>query len=160
MSARAGTGLRVAAALAAGLIFGLGLSLSGMLDPARVRGFLDVTGAWDPSLMFVLGGAVAVSALGYQLSRRLARPVFDEQFQIPTNRRIDGRLLGGSALFGVGWGLSGFCPGPAVAALSTGALPVAVFVLAMLVGMAAYARLAAPAQPANKAATSSGPMIR
>lgn len=160
MSAQAGIGLRIGAALATGLIFGLGLSLSGMLDPTRVRGFLDVTGAWDPSLMFVLGGAVAISALGYQLSRRLARPAFDDQFQIPTNRRIDGRLLGGSALFGIGWGLSGFCPGPAVAALSTGVLPVAVFVLAMLAGMAAYSRLAAPAQPPNSAATSSGPITR
>lgn len=126
------------AALGAGLIFGLGLSLSGMLDPARVRGFLDVTGAWDPSLMFVLGGAVSVSALGYQLSRRLPKPALASEFQIPKNRRIDAQLLVGSALFGIGWGLSGFCPGPAVAALSTGALPVAVFVATMLIGMTAH----------------------
>ncbi|WP_246688032.1 YeeE/YedE family protein [Methylobacterium sp. WL120] len=130
---------RILAGLAAGLVFGLGLSLSGMLDPVRVRGFLDVTGPWDPSLMFVLGGAVTVSALGYLLSRRLPRPVLDERFQIPTNRRIDPALVGGSALFGIGWGLSGFCPGPAVAALSIGGLPVVVFVLAMLAGMAGHA---------------------
>ncbi len=134
--------LRISTALALGLIFGLGLSLSGMLDPARVRGFLDVTGDWDPSLMFVLGGAVTVSALGYQLVRRRAQPAFAPDFEIPTSRRIDVRLVGGSALFGVGWGLSGFCPGPAVAALSTGALPVAVFVAAMLAGMTAHRFLA------------------
>ncbi|WP_233382671.1 YeeE/YedE family protein [Methylobacterium sp. C25] len=130
--------LRILAALGLGLMFGLGLALSGMLDPARVRGFLDVGGAWDPSLVFVLGGAVTVSALGYQFVRRLSKPALAESFEIPTNRRIDETLIGGSALFGVGWGLSGFCPGPAVAALSTGALPVAVFVAAMLVGMAAH----------------------
>ncbi|MFK5599690.1 DUF6691 family protein [Methylobacterium sp. HMF5984] len=135
---------RLLAGLVAGVIFGVGLSVSGMLDPVRVRGFLDVTGAWDPSLMFVLGGAVAVSALGYRLSRRLPRPVLADAFQIPTNRRIDAALVGGSAVFGIGWGLSGFCPGPAVAALSTGRLPVAVFVAAMLVGMAAHRFATAP----------------
>ncbi|GJE54787.1 hypothetical protein EKPJFOCH_1271 [Methylobacterium thuringiense] len=139
--------MRILTALVLGLIFGLGLSLSGMLDPARVRGFLDITGAWDPSLMFVLGGAVTVSALGYQLVRRLARPTFAPEFEIPTNRRIDGKLIGGSALFGIGWGLSGFCPGPAVAALSTGVLPVAVFVAAMLIGMTAH-RLVGRRSPA------------
>lgn len=131
--------LRLAAALLAGLVFGLGLSLSGMLDPTRVRGFLDVTGNWDPSLIFVLGGAVTVSALGYLISRRLTRPLLDTRFQIPTNRVIDAPLILGSAAFGIGWGLSGFCPGPAVAALATGALPVLVFVIAMLAGMAGHA---------------------
>ena len=130
---------RPLAALAAGLLFGLGLALSGMLDPARVRGFLEIGGAWDPSLVFVLGGAVSVSALGYALSRRLARPALAETFDLPTSRRIDGPLVLGAALFGIGWGLSGFCPGPAVAALSTGAAPALVFVAAMLVGMAAHA---------------------
>lgn len=129
---------RLAAALASGLVFGFGLSLSGMLDPARVRGFLDVTGDWDPSLAFVLGGAVTVSALSYRLALFRGRPALDAAFQIPTNRRIDAPLVVGSGLFGVGWGLSGFCPGPAVAALSTGALPVLVFVAAMLVGMAGH----------------------
>ena len=129
---------RLAAALAAGLVFGLGLSLSGMLDPARVQGFLDVTGAWDPTLMFVLGGAVSVALAGFALARRLPRPALDARFDWPGNRRIDARLIGGAALFGIGWGLSGLCPGPAVAALSTGALPVIVFVTAMLAGMAAF----------------------
>ncbi len=132
---------RLSAALLAGLVFGLGLSLSGMLDPTRVRGFLDVTGEWDPSLVFVLGGAVSVSALGYLASRRLAHPVLDATFQIPRNRRIDTPLILGSAIFGIGWGVSGFCPGPAVAALSTGSLPVLVFVTAMVLGMAASVAL-------------------
>lgn len=129
---------RLGAALAAGLIFGIGLSLSGMLDPVRVRGFLDVTGEWDPTLVFVLGGAVGVACLGTLLAGRLSRPVLDVRFQAPTNRRIDARLIGGAALFGIGWGLSGFCPGPAVANLASGALPVIVFVVAMLMGMAVH----------------------
>ncbi|MBE7244970.1 MAG: YeeE/YedE family protein [Actinomycetospora chiangmaiensis] len=129
---------RVVAALASGLIFGLGLALSGMLDPARVRGFLDVAGAWDPSLVFVLGGAVTVSALGTLASRRRAGPVLGARFDWPAKRRIDAPLIGGAALFGIGWGLSGFCPGPAVAALSTGATPVLVFAAAMLAGMALH----------------------
>lgn len=133
--------LRILAALAAGLTFGLGLALSGMLDPARVRGFLDVAGAWDPSLVFVLGGAVTVSGLGYRLSRRLSGPVLDTRFDLPARRRIDAPLIVGAALFGIGWGLSGFCPGPAVAALSTGAVPVLVFVAAMLIGMALHGLL-------------------
>lgn len=137
------TALRPFAALAAGLVFGLGLALSGMLDPARVRGFLDVAGAWDPSLAFVLGGAVTVSGLGYALARRLPHPALDAGFDLPSKRLIDQPLLGGAALFGIGWGLSGFCPGPAVAALSTGALPAGVFVAAMLAGMAAHQRLPA-----------------
>lgn len=133
-----GAAPRLAAALAMGLLFGLGLSLSGMLDPARVQGFLDVGGAWDPTLIFVLGGAVSVALAGFALARRLPRPVLDARFDLPVRRRIDAPLIGGAALFGVGWGLSGLCPGPAVAALSTGALPILVFVPAMLVGMAAF----------------------
>ena len=143
--------LRLLTALAAGLIFGLGLSLSGMLDPFRVQGFLDVTGAfdgrqaWDPTLAFVLGGAVSVAGLGFALARRLPRPALAVAFELPANRRIDRPLIGGAALFGLGWGLSGLCPGPAVAALSTGALPVAVVVAAMLAGMAAHQRFVARA---------------
>jgi hypothetical protein len=135
--------LRASAALVAGLIFGLGLSLSGMLDPARVQGFLDVTGAWDPTLIFVLSGAVTVSGLGYAISRRLPHPAFDAGFQIPRGGRIDGPLLGGAVLFGAGWGLSGLCPGPAVAALSTGSPAIAVFVLALVAGMVAHRVLSA-----------------
>ena len=126
---------RLLSALASGLVFGFGLSISGMLDPVRVRGFLDVTGHWDPSLMAVLGGAVTVAAIGFLILRRLAHPAFDTQFEVPTNRRIDPPLVIGAALFGIGWGLAGFCPGPAVSALSTGAVPVVVFVAAMLSGM-------------------------
>ncbi len=133
--------LRPLAALASGLVFGFGLSLSGMLDPARVRGFLDVTGSWDPSLVFVLGGAVTVSVAGTALARRLHGPALDARFHWPDKTRIDPPLILGAVLFGIGWGLSGFCPGPAVAALSTGAGPVAVFVLAMLAGMAVHARI-------------------
>lgn len=144
MSAGAQAGGRAAVALAAGLVFGFGLSLSGMLDPARVRGFLDVAGDWDPSLAFVLGGAVTVSGAGYALARRLRRPALDGRFHEPAKGRIDPPLILGAGLFGIGWGLSGFCPGPAVAALSTGALPVAVFVLAMVAGMGAHALLRSP----------------
>ncbi|WP_298957865.1 DUF6691 family protein [uncultured Methylobacterium sp.] len=130
--------LRLAAAALAGLLFGIGLALSGMLDPARVRGFLDVTGAWDPTLAFVLAGAVMASSLGTALARRLRRPLLAERFDWPTRTRIDRPLILGAVLFGIGWGLSGFCPGPAVAALSAGLLPVVVFVAAMVVGMAAH----------------------
>ena len=151
---------RLAAALAMGLVFGLGLSLSGMLDPARVQGFLDVTGAvtgaWDPTLMFVLGGAVSVALAGFALARRLPRPALDTRFDLPVNRRIDTPLIGGAALFGIGWGLSGLCPGPAVAALSTGAGPVAVFVAAMLAGMAAHAAL----RPATRPSAAPLPDVR
>lgn len=129
---------RLAAALASGLLFGFGLSVSGMLDPARVRGFLDITGAWDPSLAFVLAGAVAVAGLGTILRRRLARPVLAPRFELPTGTAIDGRLVAGSALFGIGWGMAGLCPGPAVASLVLGLVPTAVFVAAMLAGMVAY----------------------
>jgi len=130
--------VKIAAALLAGLLFGLGLALSGMLDPVRVQGFLDVTGAWDPSLAFVLGGAVGVSALGSLLARHVQHPLLAESFDIPGSRQIDAKLLGGSALFGIGWGLAGFCSGPALSALSL-ALPKAfVFVAAMLLGMWGY----------------------
>ncbi len=133
---------RLAAALAAGLVFGLGLSLSGMIDPARVLGFLDLaSGQWDPSLVFVLAGAVMVAAPGIALQRRLSKPLLDEQFHLPPPGAVDRRLLGGAAVFGIGWGLAGFCPGPAVAALSLGRAPVLLFVAAMLAGMLARDRL-------------------
>ena len=112
--------MKIVSALLAGLLFGIGLAMSGMLDPARVQGFLDIAGAWDPSLAFVLGGAVGVAALGTLLSRRLRHPLLAGAFDVPTNQRIDAKLLGGTAMFGIGWGLEGFCPGPAVASLSLG----------------------------------------
>lgn len=123
------------AALVCGHVFGLGLSLSGMLDPVRVQAFLDVTGAWSPDLAFVLGGAVAVSLIGVAIMRRSRKPVFDHAFHLPTIRRIDRRLVAGSAMFGIGWGLGGLCPGPAIAALTLGSSDVVVFVIAMAVGM-------------------------
>lgn len=130
--------MKTAIALLAGLLFGAGLALSGMLDPMRVQGFLDIAGAWDPSLAFVLGGAVGIAALGTTIRRRMRRPVLAESFDIPSGRQIDARLLGGSALFGIGWGLAGFCPGPALAALSLGLPKAFVFAAATLVGMWGY----------------------
>jgi hypothetical protein len=133
---------RLASALSAGLLFGAGLALSGMMDPARVLGFLDVAGAWDPSLAFVLVGAVAVSALGYRITGRLERPLAARRFAIPTSVAIDRDLVVGSALFGIGWGLVGLCPGPALAGLTLGIVPIAVFVVAMLAGMLLHKALA------------------
>ena len=136
--------LRVLAALASGLIFGFGLSLSGMLDPVRVRGFFDVTGTWDPSLAFVLGGALFIATIGYRLSRLFGRPLLDDRFYLPTKTRIDRPLIIGSAIFGIGWGVVGLCPGPAVASLSLGLASTILFVIAMLIGMVIHDRLFAP----------------
>ncbi|WP_313618415.1 YeeE/YedE family protein [Agrobacterium sp.] len=132
---------QILSALAAGITFGFGLSLSGMLNPARVQGFLDVFGAWDPSLAFVLGGAVLVAFIGVQVMKRLRHPAFDDSFHLPANQRIDAPLLIGSALFGLGWGIGGFCPGPAVASLSVGIPQTVLFVITMLAGMALHDRL-------------------
>ncbi|MGV1988291.1 DUF6691 family protein [Agrobacterium sp. 22-221-1] len=133
---------RIVLALATGALFGFGLSLSGMVDPARVSGFLDVaSGHWDPSLMFVLGGAVMVAVPGVLLSRRLAKPVLAEDFSLTAKTRIDRPLITGSAIFGVGWGLAGFCPGPALSALALGLMPVVLFVSAMIAGMLVHDRL-------------------
>ncbi|ARO23706.1 hypothetical protein CO659_25500 [Rhizobium sp. S9] len=129
------------AALASGIVFGVGLSLSGMLNPVRIQGFLNVFGAWDPSLAFVLGGAVIVAFYGVQVMKRLRHPAFDDSFHVPTSRRIDAPLVVGSALFGLGWGIGGFCPGPAVASLSVGLPQPFLFVIAMLVGMTLYDRV-------------------
>lgn len=139
-------------ALAAGVLFGIGLYVSQMVDPAKVLSFLDVAGDWDPSLAFVMGGALAVTALGNVLARRRTAPLAAPQFQWPTDRRVDARLVGGAALFGAGWGLVGFCPGPALAALAFGSWHVLLFVAAMALGMAAHAYLlrtpGTPTQPA------------
>ena len=134
------TRLRPVAALAAGTLFGFGLALSGMLDPVRVQGFLDVFGAWDPSLAFVLGGAVAVAMAGMASIRRMSRPLLADRFHWPVNTRIDAPLVVGSAIFGLGWGLGGFCPGPAMASLSLGLTPTLAFVAFMLAGMVAHDR--------------------
>jgi Predicted transporter component len=129
------------AALASGIVFGFGLSLSGMLNPARVQGFLDIFGAWDPSLAFVLGGAVVVAFVGVQAMRRMKHPAFDDSFHVPTNNRVDTSLVIGSALFGLGWGIGGFCPGPAVASLAMGLPETVAFIIAMLVGMTLHDRV-------------------
>lgn len=121
-------------ALLTGLVFGVGIAVSGMMDPAKVLNFFDVAGTWDPSLAFVMGGALAVTAVGYRLVWRRAKPLFGSTFQIPSNTRIDGKLIGGSALFGVGWGIAGFCPGAALPALGTGRWEVVLFVVAVIVG--------------------------
>lgn len=136
--------LRLLAALGSGALFGFGLALSGMVDPARVRGFLDVTGAWDPSLAFVLAGAVGAALPGFRLARRRARPLLDRRFDLPTRRDVDAPLVGGAVLFGIGWGLAGLCPGPAVAALSIAGAPVLLFVAAMVAGVLLHDRLLAP----------------
>lgn len=122
-------------ALFAGLLFGAGLALSDMINPARVLAFLDVAGSWDPTLAFVMGGALLPSALAYRIMRRRQAPVFAERFVVPDRRDLDWRLLTGAALFGIGWGLAGFCPGPALASLVLGLWQPIVFVAAMVAGM-------------------------
>jgi uncharacterized membrane protein YedE/YeeE len=130
--------LRMLVTLLSGTLFGLGLAISGMVNPAKVIGFLDIAGDWDPTLAFVMGGALLVTVPAFRLILKRESPVLADDFELPTKKDLDARLLGGSALFGVGWGLSGFCPGPAVTALATGLMPVFVFVAAMIVGMAVY----------------------
>jgi uncharacterized membrane protein YedE/YeeE len=121
--------------LLVGVLFGAGLALSGMINPARVLGFLDVAGKWDPTLAFVLMAALVPSSLAYLVVRRMRRPVMAEEFCIPQNRTIETRLLAGAGMFGIGWGLVGLCPGPALAGLVFGAWQIWVFVAAMIVGM-------------------------
>ena len=127
--------MREAVNLLAGLVFGLGLLISGMANPAKVQNFLDLAGTFDPSLLFVMAGAVVVTLAGYRLALRRPKPILAERFHLPTARDIDARLLAGAALFGVGWGLSGFCPGPAITSLAILAKGTLVFVPAMLIGI-------------------------
>lgn len=127
-----------------GALFGAGLTLSGMTDPARVRGFLDVFGRWDPTLVFVMGGAVIVMAIAWRIQARMSAPLFGEKFSLPDRRDFDGRLIAGSALFGIGWGIAGLCPGPAVASLALSPLSVMPFLAAMLAGMALHTLLPEP----------------
>lgn len=121
-----------------GLVFGLGLIISGMTDPGKVLGFLDLAGQWDPSLAFVMGGAILVGVVAFAVARKRSTSVFGGPMQLPTARHIDRRLVLGSLLFGAGWGIAGFCPGPAVVSLGTGEPKAVVFVLAMLAGMGAF----------------------
>jgi uncharacterized membrane protein YedE/YeeE len=132
-------------ALVTGLIFGVGIAVSGMMDPAKVLNFFDVAGTWDPSLAFVMGGALVVTFVGYRLVWRRDAPLFGSRFQVPTSTEIDPKLIGGSALFGIGWGIAGFCPGAAIPALGTGRWEVALFLVSVSVGFY-IRRLVAPTQ--------------
>lgn len=129
------------AALAAGLLFGLGLGISEMLSPARVLGFLDVTGRWDPTLAFVMGGALLVTFPAFRLANRMQKPLFEGKFVLPTRKDIDAKLVQGAVLFGIGWGLAGLCPGPAVTGLASLNTEVLLFFVAMLAGMALHKQL-------------------
>lgn len=133
---------RILAGLVAGLLFGAGLTLSTMIDPAVVLAFLDFTaiasGGWNPALALVMAGALAVTAVGYRLAWQRPRPLLGDRFAVPPAAAIDRRLLAGAAVFGLGWGLVGYCPGPAIAGLGVGGLKTWVFVAAMLAGIAAH----------------------
>jgi len=130
--------LEIAAALAAGALFGAGLVVSGMSNPAKVIGFLDVTGPWDPSLALVMAGAVAVGLAGFAFNAKRARSVLGLPMRMPTANAIDRPLVAGAIVFGIGWGLVGLCPGPAIVALTTGSAKALLFVAAMLAGMLAF----------------------
>jgi uncharacterized membrane protein YedE/YeeE len=130
--------MQVAIALLCGIVFGAGLAVSGMTNPAKVLAFLDVAGAWDPTLACVMGAALATTAAGFALAGRRSRPWLAATFSIPTRRDLDARLVGGAAIFGVGWGLVGLCPGPALANLARGSTEIWIFAGAMLAGVVAY----------------------
>ena len=131
----------------AGLVFGLGLIVSGMTDPSKVTGFLDLAGAWDPSLALVMGGAIGVGLLAFRFARKRSQALLGGPMQLPTARQIDRRLVLGSLTFGVGWGLAGFCPGPALASLATGGSKPLIFTAAMLLGMVIFEVLERGALP-------------
>lgn len=133
--------MKLLLALLAGLVFGLGLILSGMTDPAKVIGFLDLAGNWDPSLGLVMGGAVLVGLVTFRFSARRTKAFLGDAMQLPTARQLDRRLVLGGITFGIGWGLAGYCPGPALASLASGGIQALVFVAAMLAGMALFALL-------------------
>lgn len=143
----------IGVAVVTGALFGAGLVVAGMTQPAKVIGFLDVARGWDPSLGFVMAGAVTVYALGFRwIGRRRAEPWFDGRFHLPTRRDVDAALLAGSALFGIGWGLGGFCPGPGLVAAASGSATGLAFVGAMLLGMVAEGAVARRRRPLQAAA--------
>ena len=150
--------MSILAQFAIGLVFGLGLVVAGMANPAKVLNFLDIgaiaTGGWDASLAFVMAGAIAVAFAGYRLVLRLRQPVFGKAFHLPTTTTIDAHIVVGPAIFGVGWGLAGFCPGPAFTAIATGGPPAWLFVAAMMTGMGAARWLAG--RPAAAVAAAPG----
>lgn len=127
--------MRLIASYIIGLIFGVGISISGMANPAKVLNFFDVAGTWDPSLIFVMGGAVVVTFIGYRFVLKRPAPIMESKFQLPTRRDLDLPLIAGSAVFGIGWGIAGFCPGGALPALGTGKSEVFIFVAALLAGI-------------------------
>ncbi|MEO1389036.1 MAG: DUF6691 family protein [Cyanobacteria bacterium J06634_6] len=132
-------------ALVAGIVFGLGLGLSQMIDRQRVLGFLDLAGIWDPTLLFVLGGAVGVTAIAFRFVLRQPAPLLVSKFRLPTRKDVDWRLVTGAAIFGIGWGVSGYCPGPGMTALVIGSWNPVLFLVSMIVGMVAFNRYAAKA---------------
>lgn len=129
--------MKFISALVAGVIFGFGLTISGMINPGKIIAFLDIAGEWDPSLLVVMAAALGVSSVGYRIVLSRRAPLFEPGFSLPTNTRIDRALIIGSAIFGVGWGLGGLCPGPAIAGAALGAPPVYLFLVAMIAGMVA-----------------------
>jgi uncharacterized membrane protein YedE/YeeE len=125
-------------ALGTGILFGAGLTVSDMVNPARVLAFLDIFGNWDPALAFVMGGAIIPAAIAFAISKRLRQPLLDERFFVPENKVIDRQLVTGAAIFGAGWGLAGYCPGPAIAGVAFGDWQPVIFILAMVAGMWLY----------------------
>ena len=134
---------RNASALAAGLLFGLGLAISQMVNPEKVLDFLDVSGNWDPSLALVMAGAVGVAMLAFRFALKREKPIFESEFHLPRLTKVDRRVLVGSTIFGLGWGIGGYCPGPGIGALSAGSVEALVFVAGMVLGSFLYRRLAA-----------------
>ena len=130
--------MRIITSLIAGLVFGIGLIISGMTNPAKVLGFLDLAGLWDPSLALVMGGAIAVGVVAFQLARKRSKSLLGDPMRLPSATQVDRRLLLGGLAFGVGWGLAGFCPGPALASLAVGGTKPAIFTVAMIGGMVIY----------------------
>lgn len=127
--------MRLIATYITGLIFGIGISISGMANPAKVLNFFDIAGSWDPSLIFVMGGALMTTFIGYRVVFGRTAPLFDADFKLPTSSTLDAKLIGGSAVFGIGWGIAGFCPGGALPALGTGKLEVFLFTGALIAGV-------------------------
>jgi len=148
---------RYLSVMAAGLVFGLGLALSGMTHAAKVLGFLDVAGNWDPSLLLVLGGAVGVTAIAFRFILRRPRPVLENQFNLPKRKDIDVRLIAGAAIFGIGWGISGYCPGPGIALLAAPSWETWVFIPALLAGAALHRLTSARSHPVAEVEVATAP---
>ena len=140
---------KITAGLLAGLLFGAGLAISGMTNPNKVLNFLDLTGTWDPSLALVMASAIPVAAVAFWFAKRRSRPLFEPGFMLPQNTRLDPQLIVGSGLFGIGWGVGGYCPGPAVASLSQPSVPLIAFLVAMTLGLLASGRVAGWLSPAR-----------